>query len=81
MTIHLEKALPRLLPKAIAWAEEQQADILASGFLLSPFPGPQAISFFAYSFLSEIERNEGILARWGGKKLPKLTQLSPTWAL
>jgi len=34
--IDLGKALPRLLPKAIAWAEEQQADILASGFPLSP---------------------------------------------
>jgi hypothetical protein len=81
MMIHLEKALPCLLPKVIAWAEEHQAGILASGFSLSPFPGPQEISFFAYPFLYEIERNEGILARWGGGKLPKLTQLSPTWAL
>jgi len=34
--IDLGKALPRLLPKAIAWAEEQQADILAAGFPLLP---------------------------------------------
>ena len=33
--IDLSAALPRLLPKAIGWAEEQQADILASGFPLS----------------------------------------------
>jgi hypothetical protein len=36
MMIDLEKALPRLLPKAITWAEGQQLDILASGFSLSP---------------------------------------------
>ena len=29
--IDLRTALPRLLPKTVAWAEEQQADILASG--------------------------------------------------
>jgi hypothetical protein len=33
--IDLSAALPRLLPKAIAWAEEQQADILVSGSPLS----------------------------------------------
>ena len=33
--IDLRAELPRLLPRAIAWAEEQQADILASGFPLS----------------------------------------------
>jgi hypothetical protein len=36
MMIDLGKALPQLLPKAIAWAEEQQADILESGVPLSP---------------------------------------------
>ena len=33
--IDLSAALPRLLPKAVAWAEAQQADILATGFPLS----------------------------------------------
>ena len=34
--IALKMHLPRLLPKAIAWAEAQQSDILATGFPLSP---------------------------------------------
>ena len=33
--IDLRTELPRLLPRAVAWAEEQQAAILASGFALS----------------------------------------------
>ncbi len=33
--IDLRAELPRLLPKAIAWAEEQQAGILGTGFSLS----------------------------------------------
>ena len=32
----LEAALPLLLPRAIAWAEEQERDIIASGVQLSP---------------------------------------------
>jgi hypothetical protein len=36
MVIDLLTALPRLLPKAVEWAEKQQATILASGFPLSP---------------------------------------------
>jgi hypothetical protein len=36
MVIDLRTALPRLLPRAVAWAEQQQANILASGFPLSP---------------------------------------------
>ena len=35
MVIDLRTALPRLLPRAVAWAEQQQANILASGFPLS----------------------------------------------
>jgi hypothetical protein len=35
MVIDLRTALPRLLPRAVAWAEPQ-ANILASGFPLSP---------------------------------------------
>lgn len=34
--IDLQRELPRLLPKAVEWAEEQQADILTVGFPLSP---------------------------------------------
>jgi|SRR5437870_208549 len=36
MVMNLAAALPLLLPRAIAWAEDQQGDILASGFQLSP---------------------------------------------
>jgi hypothetical protein len=35
MMINLEVELPRLLPRAVTWAEAQQADILATGFPLS----------------------------------------------
>lgn len=34
--IDLKVELPRLLPKAVEWAERQQADILATGLPLSP---------------------------------------------
>lgn len=34
--IDLKVELPRLLPKAVEWAERQQADILATGIPLSP---------------------------------------------
>ncbi|HHT9130020.1 MAG TPA: hypothetical protein ACFYEC_04045 [Candidatus Brocadiaceae bacterium] len=34
--IDLRAELPRLLPKAIDWAESQQADMLATGVPLSP---------------------------------------------
>jgi hypothetical protein len=33
--VDLKTELPRLLPRAIAWAEAQQADILTTGFSLS----------------------------------------------
>lgn len=33
--INLKVELPRLLPKAVIWVEQQQADILATGFPLS----------------------------------------------
>jgi len=35
MMMDLQAVLPLLLPRAVAWAEEQQGDILASGFRLS----------------------------------------------
>lgn len=34
--IDLKVELPRILPKAVEWAERQQADILATGIPLSP---------------------------------------------
>ncbi|HBA39008.1 MAG TPA: hypothetical protein DCZ05_04500 [Deltaproteobacteria bacterium] len=36
MITDLQAALPLLLPRAVAWAEEQQGNILALGFPLSP---------------------------------------------
>ena len=35
-SLDLRTELPRLLPKAVDWAESQQADILATGVPLSP---------------------------------------------
>jgi hypothetical protein len=35
MTFDLQAALPRLLPRAIAWAEEREAEIIHNGVPLN----------------------------------------------